>query len=152
MKDKENLLKELEEKKNKFKILNNKINKINRKEENYTKNQERKKRVHKLIKLGVLFEMLNLEDEEKDTLVGFLINFKKLTLDQKEILKNRGKIFFEKRKKIIEISKEQIMELLKIYNQKNLDLMVIIKKEFNKNSLENLTFEEYLVLKNISKN
>ena len=44
------------------------------------------------------------------------------------------------------------MELLKIYNQKNLDLMVIIKKEFNKNSLENLTFEEYLVLKNISKN
>jgi predicted nuclease with TOPRIM domain len=152
MKDKENLLKELEEKKNKFKILNNKINKINKKEENYTKNQERKKRVHKLIQLGVLFEMLNLEDEEKDTLIGFLINFKKLTLDQKEILKNKGKIFFEKRKKIIEISKEQIMELLKIYNQKNLDLMVIIKKEFNKNSLENLTFEEYLVLKNISKN
>ena len=151
MKDrKEELLEQIKEKKRKLDILKNKMNKITTKEKKIEKNQDRRKRAHNLIKLGVLFELLDLENEEKDILTGFLMDYRNLTMNQKQVLKNRGKIFLENRKIAAEITKEQIMELLKIYNENGTDLMVKIKKEFKKISLEHLSYDDYIILKNIN--
>lgn len=137
-------MKILEEKKNKLEL---KIKEYKRKKDN------RKRRAKHLIEVGALLEIVGIDQENKNTLLGYLIKYKDNTEEDKIILTNLGKELFKKRKFEKDLKKKnlkrninslEILELLKI-SQKN-DIFSIITKEFKKKLLEQLTFEEYLIL------
>ncbi|WP_064590821.1 conjugal transfer protein TraD [Streptobacillus moniliformis] len=62
---------------------------------------DRKQRTHKLIILGTLFTLLEIDDEDHDLLLGILINYYDLTDKQKKLVKEKGKLFKEEREKYI---------------------------------------------------
>lgn len=82
----------------KVKFLKNKIA-TNKEYKRKFKNNARKERVHKLISKGVLFEIIDLMDEDNEILLGFLSYFKKLKKEEKEKCKSIGKEIFEEKKK-----------------------------------------------------
>lgn len=83
------------------------IMKEKRKEKNLKNNNlSRKERAHKLIVLGTLFTLLEIEDEDQDLLIGLLINYYSLTEEDKKLLKQKGKIFKIERNKLLEEEKE----------------------------------------------
>lgn len=137
------------------KILKNqeKIKKLNKEIYKYTslsQNERRKKRAHKLIKLGVIFEMLNLDNEDTDYLIGYLLDYKKLNMLDKEKYKEKATIYIEMKQSIKSITRENILELLKLYNENDLDLIKIIREKYDKTSLESLNSLEYEELKIIN--
>lgn len=120
--------------------------------EKITENEKRKKeRAHRLIKLGALFEILGIDQENQEALLGFLNNYKNLLPEEKIKCYNNGKIIFLKRKEDKEInkkwspSKEDILYLLQIsMENKNLkDCISEIYKRYKKKTFEELTKDEY---------
>lgn len=93
------------------------------------KKENRIKRKEKLINLGTLFLILNLLEEEQNTMLGFLFKYKKLNLFEKEkfieigeniLLNNSNKNYsknLEKRKIMFYkmIKKSALLEKLKIH-------------------------------------
>lgn len=60
---------------------------------------KRRERTRKLIKKGVLFYMVNLLEEDDESLLGYLADYSKVTSLEKERLKKNGKNIFEQFKK-----------------------------------------------------
>lgn len=122
-----------------------------RKNANREKNLKRKARVHKLIQKGALFEILNLLEENQETLLGYLSKFNSLNSEEKKNYFNIGKNIFEerKRKKEIDLEKNngittsQIIKLIELARVKNFDLVDYIQINFKKKLLENLSVKEY---------
>mgnify|MGYP001036644158 CR=1 FL=1 len=56
----------------------------------------RKMRAHKLITKGALLEMLNMENEDNEVLLGFFSSFNQ---EEKEIYKKIGKEIFDENKR-----------------------------------------------------
>ncbi|WP_064607118.1 conjugal transfer protein TraD [Streptobacillus moniliformis] len=67
-----------------------------------TTNVNRKERAHKLIVLGTLFKLLEIDNEDHNLLLGLLMKYYYLTEKDKEELKERGKIFKIEREKYLE--------------------------------------------------
>ena len=142
-------LEELEEKKRKLELKVEKYKRENKIEISREKELLRKKRAHKLIKLGALFEICNL--------LGYLSKYHALSDDEKksffllgeEILVQRKKKSKSKKKECAykSITTEQILELIKLARAKDIDIVFEMQKRFKKKLLEHLTFEEFEYLK-----
>ena len=76
--------------KTKIKFLERKLSKY--------KNEKRKARAHLLITKGALLEMLGLENEDNEVILGFLSTFPKNN-NEKELFKSIGKEIFKNYKK-----------------------------------------------------
>ena len=63
---------------------------------------KRKKRAHKLITKGALLEMLGIDDEDNEVILGFLSTFPK-SEDEKNFYKQLGKEIFDRFKKKKEV-------------------------------------------------
>lgn len=122
-----------------------------RKNINKEKSSKRKARVHRLIQKGALFEILNLLEEDQETLLGYLSKFNSLTSEEKKKYFNIGKNIFDERKrkkeegreKNNEITTSQIIKLIELARVKNFDLVDYMKINFKKKLLENLSVKEY---------
>lgn len=88
-----NINKKISYAKTKIKFLERKLSKY-KKEETAEK---RKARAHLLITKGVLLEMLGLENEDNEVILGFLSTFPKS--NEKEYFKSIGKEIFKNYKK-----------------------------------------------------
>ncbi|ACZ01344.1 conjugal transfer protein TraD [Streptobacillus moniliformis] len=89
-----------------FKLIKeNRKNKSDIEKEN--KKITRKERAHKLIQLGTLFTLLEIDNENHDLLIGLLMSYYSLTEIEKEELKERGKIFRIERAKLLEEEKKK---------------------------------------------
>lgn len=120
--------------------------------------RRRRERVHHLISLGGLFEIVDMDKNSPGHILGFLMTYKKdfegfkeefIEIGNKELLKRKDKRDIKNKgsiEKSIEI--EQISELLKISSEKNKDVIHLMQNYFKKNLLENLSQKEYLFLKN----
>lgn len=131
---------------------NNKIlSRINSLEKITENIKKKKERVHKLIKLGALFEILGIDQEKHEVLLGFLDNYKNLLPEEKIKFYNNGKEIFIKRKEEKEIkkkwspSKNEILYLLQISmeNKALRDCVSEIYKRYKKKTFEELTKNEY---------
>ena len=91
-----NINKKISYAKTKIKFLERKLSKY-KNEENIKK---RKARAHLLITKGVLLEMLGLENEDNEVILGFLSTFPKSN-SEKEYFKSIGKEIFKNYKKTI---------------------------------------------------
>lgn len=140
--------------KTELEILEEKKEKLDLKIKQHKRTQSnRKLRARHLIEVGALLEVAEIDQENKNTLLGYFINYKKISSEEKEILKIQGKELLEKRK-LERVSKKEklkrsltnieIQELLKLSQTNN--IFEIITKEFKKKLLEQLTFEEYQIL------
>lgn len=117
------------------------------------KQNNRKLRARHLIEIGALLEIAKIDIENKNILLGYCLEFQKLSEDQKKQLFKIGKLEFEKRakerinkKNDSLINQEELNSLLKL--SKTYNIFEMITKEFNKKLLENLTKKEYsLILK-----
>lgn len=117
------------------------------------KQSNRKLRARHLIEIGALLEIAKIDFEDKNILLGYCLEFQKLSEDQKKQLFKIGKLEFEKRakerinkKNDSLINQEELNSLLKL--SKTYNIFEMITKEFNKKLLENLTKKEYsLILK-----
>ncbi|CAM3109305.1 conjugal transfer protein TraD [Streptobacillus felis] len=81
-----------------------------RKEKNIKNNKEklsRKERAHKLIQLGTLFMILEVDEEDHDLLIGLLMNYYNLSDEEKEKLRQKGEAFRIERAKMLEEEKEK---------------------------------------------
>lgn len=83
--------------KSRVKFLQRKLNKEKAFLSQETK-RRRKERVTKLIRMGAIFEILNLEEADKETMIGYLSDFNNLSEEKKEELKNIGTEIFIKHK------------------------------------------------------
>lgn len=61
----------------------------------------RKERASHLIKLGIIFELLGIDEEDHEVLLGFLLNYLSIKADEKEKYKKMGILFKEKRLDIL---------------------------------------------------
>ncbi|MGL4510739.1 conjugal transfer protein TraD [Cetobacterium sp.] len=140
--------------KTELEILEEKKEKLDLKIKQHKRTQSnRKLRARHLIEVGALLEVAEIDQENKNTLLGYFINYKKMSKEEKEILKIQGKELLEKRK-LERVSKKEklkrsltnieIQELLKLSQTNN--IFEVITKEFKKKLLEQLTFEEYQIL------
>lgn len=155
----EYLEKELQEAKDKIKKIERKgrieISEIKSRENS----EKRRKRARHLINIGALFEIIEISNEPYEALLGFVLEYKN------EFIKNKSK-FYEKGKKILEerkikreenkkniemISSNEIKELLSLELITQINYVAIMQEKFNKKLLEQLTHEEYLFLKNLTK-
>ncbi|CAM3424197.1 conjugal transfer protein TraD [Pseudostreptobacillus hongkongensis] len=57
----------------------------------------RKERASHLIKLGIIFELLGIDEEDHEVLLGFLLSYLSIKADEKEKYKKMGILFKEKR-------------------------------------------------------
>lgn len=76
-----------------MKKQNTKIQNIKRKEQLTKKKMnknKRRQRVHELIKLGALFEIAGLKNENKGLLLGWLMKLPYITKDEEEAIKIIG--------------------------------------------------------------
>lgn len=71
--------------------------KLKKLEEKNQKNKKSKERNHKLIILGTIFELLNIEDEEYNVLLGYNLEFYNKNDEDKKIYKKRAEKLLEKR-------------------------------------------------------
>lgn len=130
--------------------------------ENYKSNEKkRKQRAHQLIQLGTLFEISNLLEIKPYVLLGYLLNFPKENLlkhDEFETIGSeamRERILEREKKKkkkqekyqVLEIS--EIKELLELGKEKNINVVFLAQENFKKNLLENLTRNQFEILKNM---
>lgn len=67
----------------------------------------RKERASHLIKLGIIFELLGIDEEDHEVLLGFLLSYLSIKADEKEKYKKMGILFKEKRLDIL-INKGEI--------------------------------------------
>ncbi|MGL4788355.1 MAG: hypothetical protein ACRCWZ_01215 [Cetobacterium sp.] len=127
---------------------------------NYEKRENRRKRARNLIMLGALFEIENLHRENASTLLGFIHENKDL------FFKNRDR-YFEIGEKILEARKnlktgeikevgeweiKELLELVSIFKSKNKDLGVFIQEKFKKKLFQDLTVNEFKIIKEYIKN
>lgn len=145
-------------KKNKEKIQKlERDEKIRLSEEN---REKRRKRARNLIMLGALFEIEDLHKEKASTLLGFLHENKNIFFKNKNIYFEIGENLLQNRKKsknkeVNEIEKEEIKELLELVNifkSKNKDLGVFIQEKFRKKLFQDLTKNEFQIIKDYIKN
>ena len=80
------------------------------------RSDEWRKRNHMLIEYGALIEIAKLIGENKSLLLGYLLNFHKLSDNEKQNLKINGIIEFEARKK----KKEKIKREMQKNREENL--------------------------------
>lgn len=122
--------------------------------------EKRRKRARNLIMLGALFEIEDLHKEDASALLGFLHENKSIFFKNKNIyfkigenlLQNRKKV---KNKEVNEIGKDEIKELLElvsIFKSKNKDLGVFIQEKFKKKLFQDLTKNEFQIIKEYIKN
>ena len=91
-----NINKKISYAKTKIKFLERKLSKYKKAETA----EKRKARAHLLITKGVLLEMLGLENEDNEVILGFLSTFPKNN-NEKEHFKSIGKEIFKNYKKTI---------------------------------------------------
>ena len=87
----------------KISIAKTKINFLKKKmSQNNESSNKRKKRAHKLITKGALLEMLGIDDEDNEIILGFLSTFPK-DESEKKYYKEIGKDLFDRFKKKKEV-------------------------------------------------
>ena len=96
--------------------LRRQIRNSERKLNGMNRSEEWRKRNHMLIEYGVLIEIAKLIGENKLLLLGYLLNFHKLSDNEKQNLKINGIIEFEARKK----KKEKIKREMEKNREENL--------------------------------
>ena len=96
--------------------LRRQIRNSERKLKGMNRSDEWRKRNHMLIEYGALIEIAKLIGENKSLLLGYLLNFHKLSDNEKQNLKINGIIEFEARKK----KKEKIKRELEKNREENL--------------------------------
>lgn len=153
----EKIIEKRERLKNEKSKENKILKRINSQEKKKKNKEKRKKREHYLIKVGALFEIVDLLDEPQQLLLGYLMQFQHLTDDQRKNLFYIGKLEFEKRERDKKnknlINQEEIIELLKTgFNKKNIDPLTEIYKRTKKKNLESITKQEYSDLINYFSN
>lgn len=113
----------------------------------------RKIRARHLIEVGALLEVAKIDEENKNILLGYFLNYKNLSNEEKQILEILGKELLDQRKLEREQKKKklnrsltevEIKELLLLSQKHN--IFEIITRDFKKKLLEHLTFEEYQIL------
>lgn len=125
----------------------------------------RKERAHKLIKLGALFEISDLMEVSESILLGYLLCFKNYENPENlkywnnlgsnkmiERLNRKQKVKKELPKKDVNFTHQDILCLLKDANSKNINIINIAQKNFKKNILENLSYEQFMFLRNFLDN
>lgn len=150
------LEKELEEAKEKIKKIERKnrigVSEIRSKEAN----DKRKKRARHLINLGALFEIIGISDEPYEALLGFILFHKNDYLKNKaSFYSEGGKVLEErqirreqKKKEIKLINSDEIKELLTLETITQINYVAIMQEKFKKKLFEQLSYEEFLFLKN----
>lgn len=98
---------ELNERLRKLKIKERKRRLEKKYEEN---NEKRKKRTRHLITIGGLVKAAGIDEEDKETLFGFFLEYHKLEDYRKDSLKINGIIEFERQKREKEKLKEEKIE------------------------------------------
>lgn len=96
--------------------LRRQIRNSERKLKGMNRSDEWRKRNHMLIEYGALIEIAKLIGENKSLLLGYLLNFHKLSDNEKQNLKINGIIEFEARKK----KKEKIKREMEKNREENL--------------------------------
>ena len=96
--------------------LRRQIRNSERKLNGMNRSEEWRKRNHMLIEYGALIEIAKLIGENKSLLLGYLLNFHKLSDNEKQNLKINGIIEFEARKK----KKEKIKREMEKNREENL--------------------------------
>ena len=96
--------------------LRRQIRNSERKLKGMNRSDEWRKRNHILIEYGALIEIAKLIGENKSLLLGYLLNFHKLSDNEKQNLKINGIIEFEARKK----KKEKIKREMQKNREENL--------------------------------
>lgn len=96
--------------------LRRQIRNSERKLNGMNRSEEWRKRNHMLIEYGALIEIAKLIGENKSLLLGYLLNFHKLSDNEKQNLKINGIIEFEARKK----KKEKIKREMQKNREENL--------------------------------
>lgn len=96
--------------------LRRQIRNSERKLNGMNRSEEWRKRNHILIEYGALIEIAKLIGENKSLLLGYLLNFHKLSDNEKQNLKINGIIEFEARKK----KKEKIKREMEKNREENL--------------------------------
>ncbi|MGL5797278.1 MAG: conjugal transfer protein TraD [Cetobacterium sp.] len=149
---------ELNEKLRKNKLKLEKIERENNLNLSKNNSLKRKKRARNLIMLGALFEAVDLDKEHANSLLGFLIQNKELYLKNREEYFKIGEISFKERKSSVktndlnrQVTEDEIKELLKLFSkfeEKGLNMGVIIQQEFRKKLFSELTLKEFQILKN----
>lgn len=108
---------------------------------------EKKKRLHELITVGALFEKVKIHKEDPRILLGYLIQLKNISAEKRNELKQLGKKEFEKTQKArIAPTKEEILDLFKLYMINSKDLMQEIWEKYQTRNLNSLTFSQYKIL------
>ena len=90
--------------------LRRQIRNSERKLKGMNRSDEWRKRNHMLIEYGALIEIAKLIGENKSLLLGYLLNFHKLSDNEKQNLKINGIIEFEARKKKKEKIKREMQK------------------------------------------
>ena len=140
-----------------------KLQKLERDKKIYTSNksrEKRRKRARNLIMLGALFEIENLEKESGEALLGFLHENKEIFFKNRDKYFEIGESILEKRKSFKNkendmVGKEEIKELLELVNifkSKNQDLGVYIQEKFKKKLFQDLTINDFKIIKDYIKN
>lgn len=122
-----------------------------------TKKEQAKKRDSlKIFRIGSLARILDIQNEDIETLLGYLSFYSAMTDEKKSQCKNIGKKILADRKaqRILEkynenLSNHQIKKMKENPNQSLISKF--IKDEFNKNLIEDLTRTEYKMLNKILK-
>lgn len=110
---------------------------------------EKKKRLHELITVGALFEKVKINKEDPRILLGYLIQLKTISSEKRNKLKQLGKKEFEKTQKARATpTKEEILDLFKLYMINSKDLMQEIWEKYQTRNLSSLTFSQYEFLYN----
>lgn len=140
-----------------------KLQKLERDKKIYMSNEsreKRRKRARNLIMLGALFEIENLEKESGEALLGFLHENKEIFFKNRDKYFEIGESILEKRKSFKNkendmVGKEEIKELLELVNifkSKNQDLGVYIQEKFKKKLFQDLTINDFKIIKDYIKN
>ncbi|WP_373829062.1 conjugal transfer protein TraD [Bacteroides heparinolyticus] len=109
-KELEKITKEKQELEEQMLELRRQIKNSERKLRAVNRSDEWKKRNHILIEYGALIEIAELIGENKALLLGYLLKFKKLSENEKQILKINGSIKFEVRKRRKEKIRKEMNE------------------------------------------
>lgn len=120
------------------------------------KEQAKKKDNLKIFIIGSLARILDIQNEDIETLLGYLSSYSEMTDEEKSQCKNIGKKILEDRKtqRVLEKYSENLSDhqIKKIKENPNQSLISkFIKDEFNKNLIEDLTKTEYKMLSKILK-
>lgn len=116
---------------------------------------KRRKRNHDLIMRGALFEIVGLIMEAPEALLGFLMDNLELYETNKEKYFKIGFKELEKRKRTTAklVGDEEIKELLGIMlvmKDKEIDIVTVMQEKFKKKLFEQLSYDEYIVLKKLN--